>query len=211
MQIGTILTLTLNRKHKTRFPLYFETVMNMKNVLFIFAFGLFAVAANAQTQNASKVGYADVDYIFSQMPEFKQIDAELTTLQNQLKKNLEAKSAEFQRKLTEYQQNAEKMLDAVRQNTVRELEQLQANLQKLQEDAQTEIQKKQNTLMEPVYAKVGKTIEEVAKENGFTFVLNQQIGGLDVILYGDPANDISDLVLKKMGITPVPATTTKPK
>ncbi|MCZ8353714.1 MAG: OmpH family outer membrane protein [Cyclobacteriaceae bacterium] len=183
----------------------------MKNVLFIFAFGLFAVAANAQTQNASKVGYADVDYIFSQMPEFKQIDAELTTLQNQLKKNLEAKSAEFQRKLTEYQQNAEKMLDAVRQNTVRELEQLQANLQKLQEDAQTEIQKKQNTLMEPVYAKVGKTIEEVAKENGFTFVLNQQIGGLDVILYGDPANDISDLVLKKMGITPVPATTTKPK
>ncbi len=181
----------------------------MKNLLVLFVFGMMAFSANAQ--NASKVGYADVDYIFSQMPEFKQIDADLSTLQNQLKKNLETKGAEFQRKLTEYQQNADKMLDAVRQNTERELQQLQANLQKLQEDAQAEIQKKQNTLMEPVYAKVGKTIEEVAKENGFTFVLNQQIGGLDVILYGDPANDISDLVLKKMGITPAPATTTKPK
>ena len=211
MQIGTILTLTPIGNAKTRFPTNFEPVMNMKKALLIFAFGLFAVAANAQTLNASKVGYADVDYIFSQMPEFKQIDAELTTLQNQLKKNLETKGAEFQRKLTEYQQNAEKMLDAVRQNTERELQQLQANLQKLQEDAQTEIQKKQNTLMEPVYGKVGKTIEEVAKENGFTFILNQQIGGLDVILYGDPANDISDLVLKKIGITPAPATTTKPK
>jgi len=185
--------------------------MNMKKALLIFAFGLIAVATNAQTQNASKVGYADVDYIFSQMPEFKQIDADLTTLQNQLKKNLEAKGAEFQRKVNEYSQNADKMLEAVRINTERELKQLQENLQKLQEDAQAEIQRKQNTLMEPVYAKVGKTIEEVAKENGFTFILNQQIGGLDVILYGDPANDISDLVLKKMGVTPAPATTTKPK
>ncbi|MFN7491232.1 MAG: OmpH family outer membrane protein, partial [Chryseotalea sp.] len=74
-----------------------------------------------------------------------------------------------------------------------------------------EIQKKQNALMEPVYTKVGKTIEEVAKENGYTFILNQQLGGLDVILYGDPANNISDLVLKKMGVTPAPATATNPK
>ena len=63
--------------------------------------------------------------------------------------------------------------------------------------------------MEPVYAKVGKAIEEVAKENAFTFVLNQQIGGLDVILYGDPSADISDLVLKKMGVTPTAPATPK--
>ncbi len=189
--------------------MYFEPVMNMKNLLVIFVFGILAFSANAQ--NASKVGYADVEYIFSQMPEFKQIDADLNTLQNQLKKNLETKSAEFQRKVTEYQQNYDKMLDAVRQNTERELKQLQDNLQKLQEDAQAEIQKKQNALMEPVYTKVGKTIEEVAKENGYTFILNQQLGGLDVILYGDPANNISDLVLKKMGVTPAPATATNPK
>ena len=58
--------------------------------------------------------------------------------------------------------------------------------------------------MEPVYKKVGKGIEDVAKENGFTFILNQQIGGLDVILYGDDKMDISDLVLKKLGVTPKP-------
>jgi outer membrane protein len=180
--------------------------MNMRTLLFLFAFGLLTSAASAQT--ASKIGYADVDYIFSQMPEFKQIDAELQSLQNMLKKNLETKGAEFQRKVAEYQQNANTMLDAVRQNTERELQQLQANLEKLQQDAQAEVQKKQNTMMEPVYAKVGKAIEDVAKESGFTFILNQQIGGLDVILYGDPSADVSDLVLKKMGITPAVAPAT---
>jgi outer membrane protein len=176
--------------------------MNMKKLVALFVLGLCSLATHAQT--AAKIGYADVDYIFSQMPEAKQIDTDLQSLQNQLKKNLEAKGQEFQKKLGEYQANAATMLDAVRQNTERELQQLQQNLEKLQQDAQAEIQKKQTSLMEPVYAKVGKAIEDVAKENGFSFILNQQIGGLDVILYGEQSLDISDLVLKKMGITPAP-------
>ena len=65
---------------------------------------------------------------------------------------------------------------------------------------------KQTQLMDPVYKKVGKAIEDTAKESGFNMVLSQQIGGLDVVLYADEASDISDLVLKKMGVTPKPAT-----
>ena len=60
--------------------------------------------------------------------------------------------------------------------------------------------------MEPVFKKVGQAIEDVAKENGYTFILTQQIGGLDVILYADEKNDVSNLVLKKLGVTP-PANT----
>lgn len=172
----------------------------MRKLLFLFAFGLLTSAAYAQT--APKIGYANVDYILGQMPEFKQVDTDLRSLENQLKKNLEAKGAEFQRKVAEYQQNLNTMLEAVRANTERELTQLQQNLQKMQEEAQAEIQKKSTTLMDPVYAKVGKTIEDVAKENGFTLILNSQISGLDVVLYGDSSVDVSDLVLKKMGVTP---------
>lgn len=170
-----------------------------------------AFASEAQTQSAAtKIGYADVDYIFSQMPDAKRIDTELKSTQTQLKTQIENKAQEFQKKYADYQANSGTMLDAVRQNTERELQQLQQNLEKLQQDAQTTIQNKQTQLMEPVYKTVGKAIEEVAKENAFTFVLNQQIGGLDVILYGDEKMDISDLVLKKLGVTPKPVTTTTP-
>lgn len=175
----------------------------MRKFVLLAAMGLLSLASYAQT--SSKIGYADVDYIFSQMPEAKQIDTDLKSLQNQLKGQIESKASEFQKKYADYSAHANEMLEAVRNNTERELQQLQQNLQKLQEDAQTTIQNKQTQLMEPVYKKVGKAIEETAKENGISMVLSQQIGGLDVVLYADETSDISDLVLKKMGITPKPA------
>jgi outer membrane protein len=183
----------------------------MRKLVLLAVFGFITFASQAQT--ATKVGYADVDYIFTQMPEAKQIEAELKSMEAQLKGQIEAKAKKFQTELADYQKNGQTMIDAVRQNTERELTQQQQNLEKLREDAQNTIQNKNTQLMTPVYDKVGKAIEAVAKENGFSFVLNQQIGGLDVILYGDEKMDISDLVLKHMGVTaaPKPAVTTTPK
>ncbi|MGC3948239.1 MAG: OmpH family outer membrane protein [Chryseolinea sp.] len=181
----------------------------MRKFVLLLALGIGALTTYAQT-TAPKIGYADVDYIFSQMPESKAIDAELKSTQAQLKNQIDTKYQEFQKKVQDYQANLNTMLEAVRQNTERELQQMQQNLEKLQADAQTTIETKRSQLMDPVYKKVGKGIEDVAKEQGFTFVLNQQIGGLDVILYGDEKMDVSDLVLKKLGVTPKPATTTPP-
>ena len=179
----------------------------MKKLIFVFAFALTTAVSMAQTAPL-KIGYADVEYIFAQMPEAKQIESTLQTLQGQLKKQYDSKLTEFQTKLKTYQDNLNNpsIPDAVKQNSARELEQLQANLQKLQEDSQTDLQKKNNELLGPVQEKVGKAIEAVAKENGFQLVLNNQISGLDVILFGDEKLDVSDMVLKKMGVTPTPQT-----
>lgn len=176
----------------------------MRKFVLLVVLGFGALVSHAQT--TPKIGYADVDYIFSQMPEAKQIEADLKSLQTQLKNQIDSKYQEFQKKVADYQANLNTMLDAVRVNTERELKQMQDNIEKLQQDAQTTIQTKQTQMMDPVYKKVGKAIEDTAKENGYTVILNQQIGGLDVILYGDEKMDISDLVLKKMGITPKPTT-----
>lgn len=170
----------------------------------------------AQAQTAQKIGYADPDYILSQMPEAKQIEVELKSTQTQLKTQIDTKAQEFQKKLKDYQDNLQTMIDAVRANTERELTQLQQNLERLQQDAQTSIQNKQIQLMQPVYAKIGKAIEEVSKEQGYSLILSTRVSGLDVVLYGDEKIEVSDLVLKKMGITPKPetnatGTTTPPK
>jgi outer membrane protein len=181
----------------------------MKKLVLLFVFGFIAFASNAQTP--TKIGYADPDYILSQLPEAKQIDTELKSLQNQLKTQIEAKAQEFQKKLKDYNDNINTMLLPVKENTERELQQLQANYEKLQQDAQTSIQSKQNQLMQPVLLKIGKAIEEVAKENTYTLIINSQVGGLDVVLYGDEKLEVSDLVLKKLGVTPKPAETTAPQ
>jgi len=183
----------------------------MRKLVLLLVLGLGAFASQAQTAS-SKIGSADIGYIFSQLPEMKQIETELKSTQTQLKNQIDGKYQEFQKKLADYNANLNTMLEAVRQNTERELQQMQQNLTKLQEDAQTTIATKEGQLMEPVQKKIGNAINEVAKENGFTFIINSQVAQQDVILYGDEKMDISDLVLKKLGITPKPVTTpaTKP-
>jgi outer membrane protein len=177
----------------------------MRKLVLLAVLGMLTIVSHAQTASTTKIGYADIDYIFTQMPESKQIDSELKSLQTQLKNQIDGKYQEFQKKLQDYNANLNNMIDAVKANTERELQQMQQNIEKLQQDAQVTVQNKNTALMEPVFKKVGKAIEDVAKENGYTFILNQQIGGLDVILYGDEKNDVSDLVLKKLGVTPKPA------
>ena len=171
-------------------------------LLTVFSATVFAQTAQPGVQ---KIGYADWDYIFSQMPEYKKIDNELKTHGDQLQAQLKAKYSEYETKLKAYQASAATMVDAVRKDKEAELTQLQENIQKFQQDAQTSLQKKQADLMEPVFGKVSKAVEDVAKENGYDFIINPQVvGGGDVLLYNNEKYNISDLVLKKMGVTPVP-------
>jgi outer membrane protein len=173
--------------------------------LFLILFCGTLLTAQAQTQ---KIGYADWEYIFSQLPEFKQIDSELKTHNEQLQNQMRAKQQDFEAKYKAYQGMPATTPDAIKADKERELQGLQEGFQKFQQDAQASLQKKQGDLMDPVYKKVGKNIEDVAKENGYTFIINPQVvGGGDILLYHDETYNISNLVLKKMGVTPVVAPT----
>lgn len=182
-----------------------------RTITFLFAFAV-AGSLLAQSDTTARIGFADIDYIFSKMPESKQIEAELNSLQAQLKKQLDTQVEAFQKKLAEYQQFGTTVPDAVRQNTERELRQMNDNIEQLRDDSQQNLQKRNNELMQPVYVKVGKAIADVARENGYTMVLSSQIGGIDVVLYGAPHVDLSDIVLKKLGVNPQASVTpTAPK
>jgi outer membrane protein len=175
--------------------------------LFVLLFGLAAIAAQGQT--TQKIGYADWEYIFSQLPDYKQIDNELKTHSDQLQNQLKAKYTEYQTKLNAYNGLPSTTPEAIKADKAKELQQLQESIQAFQQEAQTSLQKKQGELMDPVYAKVGKAIGEVAKENGFTFIINPQVvNGGDILLYMDDKFNISVMVLKKLGIaTPAPPAT----
>jgi outer membrane protein len=164
--------------------------------------------ANAQDHPTQKIGYAESDYILSQLPEFKKIESELKTHGAQLENQMKAKYDDYQAKLKAYQGMPATTPDAIKADKERELAALQENMQKFQQDAQSSFQKKQADLMDPIYKKIGKAIEEVAKENAFTFIINPQVAnGGDILLYSDEKFNISDLVLKKLGVTPTATTT----
>ena len=155
----------------------------------------------AQTPSDQKIGHADWEYIFSQLPEFKTIENELKSYETQLQNQVKSKVQEFNTKYKAIQELPSNVPEAIRKDKESELAYLQDNIQRFQQEAQASIQKKQNDLIAPVFTKVGNAIEEVAKENGFSYILNpRMLSGGDVLLFTDEKYNISDLVLKKLGL-----------
>jgi outer membrane protein len=159
-------------------------------------------ATSAQAQAPLKIGYTDVQYVLSQMTESKQIESELKTYNDQLAAQLKSKSTEFETKVKDYQQKSGTMTEVVKADTEKELQRLQQSIQEFQRTAEQSLQQKQQTLLKPALDKLQKNIDLVADENGFTYVFNSDGGGSPLLLHAPKDGDISDLVLKKMGITP---------
>lgn len=173
--------------------------------IFILAFLVAAVSAEAQ-DTALKIGYTNAEYILSNMPEAKQIEAELKDYEKQLSTQLQSKSTDFDTKVQEYQRSAENMIPEVRADKERELQSLQQSIQKFQQDAEASLRRKQGELLQPAFDKIQTAIDEVAKANDYTHIFNsgQPEVGLNILLYGRDEDNISDLVLKQLGIEPPP-------
>ena len=172
----------------------------MKNrLLLTLAFVL--VLPNLQAKDKPlKIGYTNLDYILSLLPETKRIETDYKSFEKQLKNRLEAKVGEFQEKLQALEKGYETMTDPVRKQREAELLQLKSSLEQLQIESQESLANKNVELLKPVYEKIQQAIERVAKENGYTHVFNQETGGIFILLYAPEEYDISDLVLKKLGI-----------
>ncbi len=153
---------------------------------------------------AQKIGYTNVDYVLSQMPESKQIEADLKAYSGQLEAQLKSKTTEFQTKLEAYQKGGATMTDLVKADKEKELQNLQSSIQDFQKSADQSLQQKQQVLLKPALDKLQKTIDDVAKENGYSYILNSDAGygTTPVLLHAPEDANISDLVLKKMGVTP---------
>jgi outer membrane protein len=170
--------------------------MRMLAIAAIFLMTL--TGANAQ----QKIGHADWAYIFGHLPEVKQIQRDLKSHELQLQNKLNAGMKDFESKVQAYRSLPNDTPGSVIKERETELLYFEDSLKKLREEAQASLRKKEMDLMAPVFEKVGKTIEVVARENGYSYIFNPQVmGGGDVLLFSDEKDNISDLVLKKMGIT----------
>jgi len=175
----------------------------MKKIFLIVAvalsYGSYAQTAQAPTK---RVGYANLEYIISKIPDMKAIETDLKSTQTQLRTQIQTRSQEVQKQYQDFNATAQGMVDSVRVKRQQQLQQAMADLEKMQQDAQVTLQNKQKLFMAPLYLKVDKVIEEVARENGFDIILTQNVSGFNFLLYYDKQRDISDLVLQKFGVQP---------
>ncbi|MFT2009188.1 OmpH family outer membrane protein [Pontibacter sp. 13R65] len=172
-------------------------MMNKIKTLVV-AFLLIGFSSFAQTSNQPiKIGYTNVEYILLQLPESRQIESELKTHSTQLENQLKTKYSEYETKLAALEKGASTMDKVVRDDKERELMNMQNSIQEFQRNAQASLQQKEKSLVDPVINKIDQAIKDVAKENGYTWVISNQ-----ALLSGPEDGDISPLVLRKLGVDP---------
>ncbi len=160
---------------------------------------LIANNANAQT----KIGYIRIDDIVGLMPELAPNKVAMDTVgqkfvQDSIMPRLTYVQGEYQKKLVEFGDTTKPA--SVRDLILKDLQGYKDELDGANSYIQQVMQYKQQEFLQPYYAKAKKAIEQVAKEKGYTHVMNT-----DVFFVAPPADEMSLMVLAKLGIKPPPA------
>lgn len=150
--------------------------------------------------SAQKFGYINSQQLIQQIPQVKEANAELETLQKQFEKEAQDKITSLQTKYTALSRKQEQGEISPKQLEVESqtLETERLNVAKFQQERQQLLQEKSENLLKPIRDKINEAIQAVAKENGFTYIFDYSGG---VILYAEASADVSDLVKAKLGIS----------
>lgn len=169
----------------------------MKKTLIVMVACLFAFGGTAMAQKNIKLGHINSNDLMQIMPGR---DSAQTTLQaevQELEATLKSMQSEMEKRYNDYMENQSGWTELIRQTKQREIQDMGARIQEFQENAQKQLQQREADLLKPIIDRAKKAIEEVGKENGYTYIFDAGVGA---VLYSQDSDDIMPLVKKKLGL-----------
>ncbi len=170
-----------------------------KFILFLFAAA--GLTMTSTVASAQKIGYVSSEDVIPFMPEAKKADSTLKEYEAALNVQGDEYAKEYYRQDSIFAADSNKWTPAVKQVKKENLIKAFTTVQQWNQEAQQRYQQKQQELIQPLQKKAYDAIQAVAKEAGYAYVVDKS-----VIIVAPPADDISGLVRKKLGIKePAPA------
>jgi outer membrane protein len=157
------------------------------------------------TTNAQKIGYISADEIIQLMPEAATVQHELDQYQQSLYQNAQDKQNAFNESLQKFIKDSATMSPSLKEVKRSDLQKQNQELAGEQQKIQNDFEQKRQELSAPIQKKLQNAIEEVAKENGYTYVMPRE-----ALIVMPSTNDIGPLVIKKLGLKQ-PSTTSPVK
>lgn len=167
--------------------------------LFILAVFL-CIAATQSFAQQLKIGYVNSAKILEEYPEAQDAKKKLEAYGKRIQDSLEAMSSVYQAKLQEFQQKSSLMTDQAKQSMQQDLiamEQRAMDYRERKLGREGELSQYQDKILTPVYDKVKKIIEEVAKAEKLTFVFDKT-DAVQILLYGDTKYDYTYRVIDRL-------------
>jgi outer membrane protein len=169
----------------------------MKNLILSFLFILGTSFVFAQ-----KYGYIDSDYILESVPEYKEAKDKLNKLADRWTKDIEDRYAVLKMKKDNFAR--EEVLFPSEEKTKRkeEISKLETEvleLQKMRFGVSGDYFNKRQELVKPIQDKVFDALQKIASKKNYTFVFDK--ANQSNLVYADSKTDLSNDVLKELGIT----------
>lgn len=168
--------------------------MNMKNIFLALAIIFSSSLLQAQT----KVGTIDAEFILQQMSEISQVQEGVKEYNLKLQGDLETTIKKYEDLVAAYQTNSTTFTEEEKKSKESEIIGLENEIKNFRQKASVLLQMKNNELTEPLYEKINEAMRAVVVEQGYTQILNSSANGL---AFSAEEYDITDAVMKKMGIT----------
>ena len=168
----------------------------MKKIVAIVVVAAACMFSGSPLHAQSKLGYISLSELIQEMPEYKKADTSMVEYQNALNQNFDDMKSEFNEKDSMLSsKDTVKYTKAQIEIKRKQLGELYLKLQGYQQNASQLYQQKQQELMAPIQKKAADVVQQVAKENGYTYVFLK-----DALLVSPPAEDLLPVVKKKLGL-----------
>lgn len=168
----------------------------MKNQLLVISLIILFLPTQIIAQKF-KYGYINADKILAEMPEIEKANKDLEGYIKQINDYINSKNDEYKTKLADFSKNESSYSELIKTDKQNELNKLANDIKQFQIDAQNDINKKKQELYQSAIVKLKDAINQVAKEGGYRFIIDNSNGQL---LYAEQGDDVALLVRKKLGI-----------
>lgn len=169
-----------------------------KLAIFLFvAIGIMATTIT-QAQTKIKLGHIDFAKLYSMMPGLDSVRGEFEKYNKSIQEQFAAMQTELENKFMDYQAKTGSMSEIIRSTKEAEINDLKERMDAFEVTATEDLQNKEMELTAPIIEKAKTAVQDVAKDNGYTYIFNSTEG---LLLFADPADDIMDKVKAKLGIT----------
>jgi outer membrane protein len=152
--------------------------------------------------NAQKVGHLNFQKVIELLPEFQTASDEYQLFQTSLEDELTQIEVEAKKtqSLIEIEQKKPQPSAPRLKLLAQKMEKYQVSYQEISQTIQESLKEKYNELIDPLKEKVSVAVAEVAKENGYTHVMDA-----NSLIYADEKFDLEALVKAKLNIKDKPA------
>ena len=151
----------------------------------------------AMAQKSNKFGHINSAELLGLMPERKAAAAKMDSITKDVEKQLQEMMTEYRSKQEKYSSEAPKLSELVKKDKEEELTSLGTRIQNFQQQAQQSLEQQEQALIEPIVNKAKKAIEQVAKENGYTYIFDTSAGSL---LFWEESDNVLASVKKKLNL-----------